>query len=69
MSKIERQRFKVKIIDDKKQLSVRFPVNIVSLFDINSKSDEFEWIVIYSEEGVSLMGHILKGDKNAKKTT
>ena len=56
----------VKIIREKKQLSVRFPKAIEDRFDINPEKDGFIWIV-EGKENLSLSGAlIVKGKENEK---
>ena len=54
----------VKIIKEKKQMSVRFPSKFAEKLDINPEKDSFVWI-LEKKEGISLMGRLIK-DKNLK---
>jgi len=54
----------VRIIRERKQMSIRFPSRLAEKFDINPDEDSFVWIV-ERKEGISLMGRLIK-DKNLK---
>lgn len=69
MNKTKTDRHIVRIVDDGKQLSVRFPADVVSFFDINPNKDLFEWVIITEGGEASLLGGLIKKEENAEKKT
>lgn len=50
----------VKIIREKKQISVRFPKEMVDKFNIDPKKDGFTWVIEEQENQISLKGILIK---------
>ncbi len=58
----------VNIIKDKKQVSVRIPANMVNEFNINTKQDNFIWVMKTEKKSMSLQGVFVKGGLNKRKS-
>lgn len=58
-TRIDKEIIPVKIIREKRQLSVRFPANLVDKFKINPEEDNFVWVVEGTDE-ISLKGALIK---------
>lgn len=63
MEKEEVQTIAVKIVDEGKQLVVRFPLEVAREFNINPEKDSFFWIIERSKDGASLKGLFMKDEK------
>lgn len=53
----------VKIIREKKQISVRFPKEMVDKFNIDPEKDGFTWVVEEQENQISLKGVLIKNGR------
>lgn len=47
------------VLSDKKQKTIRIPIHLCELFDINSK-DKFNWYIERKGDYVSLIGKLVK---------